>query len=144
MEKLNVEKICAGYNASREKNAGRKMPAELVIKILKESGISDNLSKRMLRSSTLFTRYKRENAGKGVHYGYIWPSTPIHINLIKSFLYPSTKVTPKKAQSFEEECIQYLKNQGYTGFKKPVGFDEDAFKKDYPQLWEKYLIYEKV
>ena len=146
MEKINVEKVCAGYNLARDKYAGRKMASEQVVKILKENGISETVSKRMLKSSTLFTRYKRENCGKGLHYGYIWPNTPVHINLIRNFLYPPVEkkeVSSKKDMSFEEECATYLRNQGYV-LKKCVGFDEDAFKKDYPQLWQKYLIYEEV
>lgn len=144
MEKINVEKVCSGYNLARDKHAGRKMPAEDVVRILKENGVSETISKRMLRNSTLFTRYKRENVGKGLHYGYIWPSTPIHINLVRNFLYPP--VEEKKTtslKSFEEECAAYLKQQGYQ-LKKFVGFDEDAFKKDYPQIYQKYLIYEQV
>jgi hypothetical protein len=123
------------------------MPAEEVIKILKENGISETISKRMLRNSTLFIRYKRENAGKGLHYGYIWPSTPIHINLVRNFLYPPVEekktISSKKDMSFEEECAEYLRKQGYQ-LKKCIGFDEDTFKKDYPQIWKKYLIYEEV
>ena len=34
-------------------------------------------------------------------------------------------------------------SNGYK-LKKCIGFDEDAFKKDYPQIWAKYLIYENV
>ena len=145
MEKINIEKVCAGYNTARQQNAGRKMSAEDVVKILKENGVSETTSKKMLKSSTLFTRFKREKAGRGLHYGYIWPNTPIHVSLIKGLLYPP-KENPsnnKKDISFEEECAAYLRNQGYK-LKKCVGFDEDAFKKAYPQLWSKFLIYEEV
>lgn len=145
-EKINVEKTCAGYNAARTANAGRKMGREQVINILKENGISETLALRMSKSDTLFTRYQRENCGKGRHLGYIWPQTPVHVNIFKNWLYPPTeekKPVEKKNLSFEEECTQYLLNQGYQ-IKKCVGFDEDAFKKDYPQLWKKYLIYEEV
>jgi hypothetical protein len=144
MERINVEKACAGYNTARTANAGRKMSREQVITILKENGISGVLAKKMTQSSTLFTTYKRENCGRGKHLGYIWPTMPIHVNVFRNWLYPSQKDNaPKKDVSFEEECAEYLRKQGYL-LKKCVGFDEDAFKKDYPQLYEKYLMYENI
>ena len=145
MEKINVEKACAGYNTARNLNAGKKMPREMVIKILKENGISEALAIRMSKNNTLFTKFKRENCGRGKHIGYIWPSDPIHINIFRNWLYPVDKknLQTNKKLSFEEECAEYLRKQGYQ-LKKCIGFDEDAFKKDYPQLWSKYLIYEEV
>ena len=144
-EKIDVEKACAGYNSARTANAGKKMPREQVIKILREYGISETLAIKMTRSETLFTRFKRENCGKGLHLGFIWPSTPIHISIFRNWLYPVKENAPeeKKKLSFEEECAEYLRKKGYQ-LKKCVGFDEDAFKKDYPQLYAKYLIYESV
>ena len=140
--KINVEKVCVGYNTARSLNSGRKMSREDVIKILKENGISEALSIKMSKNDTFFTRYKRENCGKGKHIGYIWPLNPIHISVFRNWLYPPVDKKVKKL-SFEEECAEYLRKQGYQ-LRKCVGFDEEAFKKDYPQLWEKYLIYEEV
>ena len=144
-EKINVEKTCAGYNTARNENMGKKMSREMVINILKSHGISGSLAVKMTRDDTLFTRFQRENCGKGKHIGFIWPSTPIHINVFRNWLYPVDKKTPStgKKLTFEEECADYLRKQGYQ-LKKCVGFDEDTFKKDYPQLWSKYLIYEEV
>jgi hypothetical protein len=145
MEKINLEKVCAAYNTARNENVGKKMPREMVINILKSHGISGSLAIKMIRNDTLFTRFQRENCGKGKHIGFIWPSTPIHINILRKWLYPPVEKQPetKKNLSFEEECAEYLRKQGYQ-LKKCVGFDEDSFKKDYPQLYERYLIYENV
>jgi hypothetical protein len=145
MEKINLEKVCAAYNTARNENVGKKMPREMVINILKSHGISGSLAIKMIRNDTLFTRFQRENCGKGKHIGFIWPSTPIHINILRKWLYPPVETHPetKKNLSFEEECAEYLRKQGYQ-LKKCVGFDEDSFKKDYPQLYERYLIYENV
>lgn len=141
MERINVEKACAGYNTARTANAGRKMSREQVINILKENGISGVLAKKMAQSSTLFTTYKRENCGKGKHIGYIWPTTPIHMSIFRNWLYPKKDVVvDKKESSFEDECVAYLKEKGYT-LKRVIGFNEDKFKQDYPQLYQKYLIY---
>lgn len=143
MEKINLEKVCAAYNTARNENVGKKMPREMVINILKSHGISESLAIKMTRNDTLFTRFQRENCGKGKHIGFIWPTTPIHISILRKWLYPVEKQPETKKLSFEEECAEYLRKQGYK-LKKCVGFDEDAFKRDYPQLYEKYLIYENV
>jgi len=149
MQKINVEQLCASYNKARTENAGRKMPSEKVIEILRSNGVSHTLAIKMVRCDTFFIRYRRENCGRGLHLGYIWPETPIHVNVFKNWAYPTTKKeapiksVKKDDKSFEEECAEYLRKQGYK-LKKCVGFDEDAFKKAYPQLWEKFLIYEEV
>jgi hypothetical protein len=100
----------------------------------------------MMRESILLTPCKRENAGKGNYKGFIFPLTPVHISWFENWL-SDKKETPKvsieKDGDFESECAEYLKSKGYQ-LKKCLGFDEDAFKKDYPQIYQKYLIYESI
>jgi hypothetical protein len=147
MEKINEESICEAYNKARMQHIGHKQSPEQVKEILKSFGISGSLCRKMLSNSTLFNKSKRENAGKGRHLCYIFSYQPIHVSWFKNWLYPPIENKEssinKKDRSFEEECAAYLKQQGYQ-LKKCTGFDEDAFKKDYPQLYEKYLIYENV
>ena len=147
MKKVNVQEICERYNKARSQNAGRKGGIEWTSDILRSFGIGANMAKRMMREPTLFTPCKRENAGKGNYKGLIFPCTPVHISWFESWLSDKKKETPKisieKDENFEKECAIYLKHQGYQ-LKKCVGFDEDAFKRDYPQIWAKYLIYESV
>lgn len=42
-----------------------------------------------------------------------------------------------------EQTIALLKAEGYK-VMKPLRFNEEAFKKDYPKLYENYLVYESV
>lgn len=148
-QKINIEDVCGKYNSARHENKGRKMSREDVCKILKSSGLSEKTSLRLLSNQTTFPRYKRETGKRGVHYGYIWPIEPVHINIMKEILYPSetfkkkNNSSSKKPLSFEEECAQYLMKQGYK-LKKCLGFDEARFKKDYPDLYEKYLVYKEI
>ena len=147
-QKINIEEVCKAYNLAREEYKGKKGDSEWIIKILKENGISGSLAKRMLGQSTLFQQFVRTGQGRGRHLGYIWPSGgSVYKEWFKNWLYPpvsnNAPVGAKKEQSFEEECAEYLRKQGYK-LKKLVGFDEDAFKEAYPQLWEKFLIYEEV
>jgi hypothetical protein len=115
-----------------------------VSEVLRNEGLSGNMIKRILRETTLLTPFKRENAGKGNYRGYIFPHTSVNIKWFEYWLSKKENIpSVKKEQSFEEECAEYLRKQGYK-LRKCVGFDEDAFKKAYPQLWEKFLIYEEV
>lgn len=144
MKKVNAQQICEQYNKARSQNADRKGSIKWTLDILKSFGIGTNMAKRMMRESVLFTPCKRENAGRGNNKGLIFPCIPVHISWFENWL--SEKKTPKvsvKDENFETTCATYLKQQGYK-LKKLIGFDEDAFKKAYPQLWEKFLVYEEV
>lgn len=146
-KKINTEEISAKYNSVRDAYKGRKLSNEQVIKLLKEAGISQSMSIKIAANSTLLQQFKREGMGKGKHIGYIFPYNPVHKTWFENWIYPKHSEKPKisidKDENFESECAAYLKQQGYQ-LKKCVGFDEETFKKDYPQLWSKYLIYENV
>lgn len=145
-KKINAEEVSAKYNSVREANKGRKLSNEQVIKLLKEEGLSGSMAARIVANDTLLQRFKREGCGRGKHIGYIFPYSPVYRTWFENWIYPKHSEKPKiidKGRDFESECATYLKQQGYQ-LKKCVGFDEDAFKKDYPQIWSKYLIYEEV
>lgn len=147
MKKLNPEEISAKYNSVRDKNVGKKFTNEQVINLLKEAGISQAMAVKIAANSTLMTQFRREGMGRGKHIGYMFPYNSIHNTWFKNWIYPphseKPKVSVERDKDFESECAAYLKQQGYQ-LKKCIGFDEDAFKKDYPQIWSKYLIYETV
>jgi hypothetical protein len=145
-KKINTEEVSAKYNSVREANKGRKLSNEQVIRLLKEAGISQSMAIKITANSTLLQQFKREGCGRGKHIGYIFPYNPVHRTWFENWIYPKhsePKISIEKDENFESECANYLKQQGYQ-LKKCVGFDEDAFKRDYPQLWSKYLIYESV
>ena len=146
-KKINTEEISAKYNSVRDANKGKKFSNEQVIKLLKEAGISQSMSIKIAANNTLLQQFKREGMGKGKHIGYIFPYNPVHKTWFENWIYPKHSEKPKisieKDENFESECAAYLKQQGYQ-LKKCVGFDEETFKRDYPQLWSKYLIYENV
>jgi hypothetical protein len=146
-KKINVDQVCEAYNKARVQNMGKKGNSEYIINILKSFGVSGAIAKRMIGESALFQQFHRENAGRGNHKGYIFPQTPVHVSWFQNWIYGKKEETPKisikKDENFEAECASYLKQQGYQ-LKKCIGFDEEAFKKDYPQLYTKYLIYENI
>jgi hypothetical protein len=146
-KKINTEEVSAKYNSVREANKGRKFSNEQVIKLLKEAGLSGSMAIKIAANSTLLQQFRREGQGRGKHIGYIFPYNPINKIWFENWIYPKHSEKPKfsidKDKDFESECATYLKQQGYQ-LKRCVGFDEDAFKKDYPQIYQKYLIYENV
>lgn len=147
--KINIKNVCESYNKARMQNIGTKFSSKKAIETLKSFGLSKNMSEKMLRQTVLFTRVKREGRGRGNHVGYVFNYEPVHMSWFHNWLTPvkkesTTPVVTSKDEKFEEECVAYLRNLGYSGFKKPVGFDETKFKKDYPGLYEKYVIYETL
>lgn len=146
-KKINTEEVSAKYNSVRENNKGKKFSNEQVVKLLKEAGLSGSMAAKIVANNTLLQQFKREGMGRGKHIGYIFPYNPIHKTWFENWIYPkhseTSKIPVDKDKDFESECAAYLKQQGYQ-LKKCVGFDEEAFKRDYPQIWSKYLIYEEV
>lgn len=147
MKRINTEEVSAKYNLVRDKNHGKKLSHEQVIKFLKEAGLSGSIALKITSNSTLLQQFRRENCGRGKHIGYIFPYNPVHKSWFENWIYPKHSEKPKisieRDKDFESECATYLKQQGYK-LKKLIDFDEDAFKKDYPQIWAKYLIYEEI
>lgn len=146
-KKINTEEVSARYNSVRDANKGKKFSNEQVIRLLKEAGISQSMAIKIAANNTLLQQFKREGCGRGKHIGYIFPYNPVHKAWFENWIYPKHSEKPTisidRDKDFESECANYLKQQGYQ-LKKCAGFDEEAFKKDYPQLWSKYLIYEEI
>jgi hypothetical protein len=151
--KVTAEGLCKVYNTFRQQRVGQKLVGEQLMNLLhKEGGISKWIVNKMLQNPTFFTKVKRE--GKKCT-GYMFQYNPVNIHLFETWLKDQKSVPPKKEEkkelSFEEECVQYLNNiciKG-TNIKKYkiemcLSFDEEALGKDYPQLYQKYLRYEKV
>jgi len=146
-KKINTEEVSAKYNLVRDKNKGKKFSNEQVVKLLKEAGLSGSIAIKIVANPTLLQQFKIEGMGRGKHIGYIFPYNPVHKSWFENWIYPprseKPKVSVERDKDFESECAAYLKQQGYQ-LKKCIGFDEEAFKKDYPQIYVKYLIYENV
>lgn len=144
--RVTPENLCKAYNTLRQERAGQKLVSSQVEDLLAKEGISRWIVTKMLQNPTFFTKVKRES-GKGRCVGYMFQHDPVHISIFKNWLKDqksvSKKEETKKTLTLEEECVAYLHTQGYT-LQKCVGFDEASFKKDYPQLYQKYLRYEKV
>ncbi len=147
MKKLNASELCSKYNSARLKNVGKKHSSQTAVRSLMEEGISKNSALKMLRSKTLFTQVKRENAGRGNYRGYMFSYNPVHISWFNNWLNPSkpvnSTVSSKSDEDFESECVEYLKEKGYV-MRRCIGLDKEALKRDHPDIYNKYLIYKNI
>lgn len=147
-QRINVEAVCEAYNSARMQNEGKQNSPAKVIEILKSFGISENLSRRMIQNATLFERFTHKVEGKKGNFKALrFSYNPVHISFFKNWLVKKdsnpVKPTNNTTTSLEEDCVKYLKEAGYQ-LRKCIGFDEDTFSKDYPELYQKYLRYENI
>lgn len=141
--KVNPKSLCEAYNTARQELVGRKLIGENIYDILAKKGVSKWIITKMLQVPTLFTKVQRE--GKGKCIGYMFSYQPINIAWFENWLpkQSAAKKEETKKTTLEEDCIKYLQNQGYK-LQKCIGFDEERFKKECPQLYQKYLKYESI
>lgn len=143
-KRLNIEKITKQYNTARMKYEGRELSSESVKKALADEGLSVSLIKRMISSPLFFQSFTKSGYGRGYHRGYRFPYGPLHISSIQNFFYPSKKHEEDIPSVSFEDAVKVLKNKYDCQIKVCKGFDEEAFKQDYPELYQKYLVYEMV
>ena len=149
--KVNIDEVCQTFNTLRQENLHKKFSPEEMKNLMAKNGIGNAVFHRMAQLS--FFRVRTDPGhGKGNRKQYAFTDTPIYLAQFKK-VYEDVRASRRKQligepsgmkeQLTEESSCKLLKSKGYQ-LKKCVGFDEEAFKKDYPQIWRKYLIYENV
>ena len=145
ISKVTPENLCKAFNTLRQQYVGQKLISEQIVDMFQKENISKWIIYKMLQNSTLFTKIQKDSDKRC--RGYIMPSNPVNIHWFENWLKDQHSTTSKKEEkktlTLEEECIAYLKQQGFQ-MKKPKGFNVERFSKDYPQLYEKYLEFEIV
>ena len=142
--KVNPKSLCEAYNTARQELVGRKLIGENIYDIFAKKGVSKWVISKMLQVPTLFTKVQREG-GRGKCVGYMFSYNPVHISWFENWLpkQSSMKKEESKQTTLEEDCIKYLQNQGYK-LQKCVGFDEERFRKEHPDIYQRYLKYEAI
>lgn len=143
--KVTPENLCKAFNALRQQHVGQKLISEQIVDMFQKENISKWVIYKMLQTPTLFTKIQKDSDKRCK--GYMMPSNPVNIHWFENWLKDQHSTTPKKEEekklTLEEECVAYLKSQGFK-MQKPRGFNLEKFSKDYPQLYEKYLEFETV
>ena len=140
--KVNPKSLCEAYNTCRQELVGRKLVGENIYNALVKKDIPKWIVTRMLQVPTLFTKAQRE----GKKGGYMFSYSPVNIAWFEKW-FPEqhtrkAKETPKQT-TMEEDCVEYLLGQGYK-LQKCVGFDEERFRKEHPDIYQRYLKYEVI
>lgn len=139
MRKMTIEELTRKFNILREQTGERTFSGRGLDKYLMDHGFSKVFIYVMKRQNCFDCVYK------GAKAEYSFKNEPLYIGKMKS-VYSEYK-GPKKENDISKheesikECIEILKNEGYQ-IRKWKGIDVDAFRKDYPGLFEKYSIFE--
>ena len=81
---------------------------------------------------------RREKSGKNASKLYSFMDSPLNIKQMENLSISSST----KSKFNEKEAIHQLQIQGFKVLK-PIGFDEEKFRKENPELYKKYLIYDE-
>lgn len=138
MKKVDYEKKCAAFNTIRMQNQNKTLTREEFIKLMSSIGINQNIINLIIR----FNYVMSERVG--VNKLYSFKSVPLYKAQLESLYRKDSKSRNKKENiSEEEQALNLLQSKGYQ-IKVCKGFDELRFKKDHPDLYQKYLIYETL
>lgn len=134
--KKNIAETCQAFNIFKSVNLDRIFTREQLFSELKEVGISTNVARKIVPTFC-------EISQVGKHYLYKFKDTPLLKNVLTSYYKDVAKEKKtKKTPIFNtEDSIKFLENSGYKVLKWKE-FNLESFKTDYPDLFEKYSIYE--
>ena len=147
--KVNVDEVCQTFNTLRQENLHKKFSPEEIKTLLAKNGIGNAVFRRMSQLNFFRTR---SVPGKGNCKEYAFTDCPIYLGQFKK-VYEDIRSSRRKQKAgepsgmrenlTEESALKLLKSRGYQ-LKKCLGFDEERFSEEYPELYEKYLIYKDI
>lgn len=146
--KVNVKDLTQTFNELRQNNKGKTFLGSEFQKLMTKYGFNSYLISALRKGNTF------NIIPSGASKLYSFKEEPLHITAMEyavkearaaSQKYYTSKKAPKQevVLTDEEKAVKLLKEQGYQ-LKKCVGFDEERFKKECPQLYAKYLTYESI
>ena len=145
MKKLDSKELTADFNSVAQKHKGETFLAEDLNKLL-EKYFNRSLIYAMKRANLFMV------VQTGTNKLYQFKEEPLYFQKMDKILSDwRDKVHNKKQSSVGEEpvldererAIALLKREGIV-MKKCVGFNEQLFAKENPELYQRYLIYEEI
>lgn len=139
MRRLNYEELCAKFNKMRMENQGAVFSSKHLLTMLKTIGINKNIgcklcTKGYIESHTVTGSGERE---------YHFSAAPLHKEQLRCLYENYNKNLKARKIKPIEPMIEQLKAAGYQ-ISRPVGFDEERFKADHPELYSQYQLYETI
>lgn len=135
---VNTKELCEKINRFRMENQKEIFDRNSLSLKLREIGVRDSIISRLITKG--FIPFE----ANGCTRMYMMSPDPIPYSVINS-LYEEEKAYGRKWSKnhyTSKDPIALLKEQGYI-IQKPVGFNEELFKKENPELYKKYIIYEE-
>lgn len=134
MEKKNLESLMVAFNMRRQGLVGQKLTRAEMLEELKTIGFSKTQISQLMEKGYIH----REKSGKNASKLYSFMDSPLNIKQMENLSVSSTK-----SKFNEKEAIHQLQIQGFKVLK-PIGFDEEKFRKENPELYKRYLTYEQA
>lgn len=132
MEKKNLESLMVAFNMRRQGLMNQKLTRSEMLEELKAIGFSKSQVSQLMEKGYI----RREKSGKNASKLYSFMDSPLNIKQMENL------GTSSKSKFNEKEAIHQLQIQGFKVLK-PIGFDEEKFRKENPELYKKYLIYDE-
>jgi predicted phage-related endonuclease len=137
MRKADWKSISARFNERRQ-NDRNIYSAKKMQEVCQSIGIRKDVYQLMLKKDKVFFDIKEVGTGKEIRFS----QTPVFEGVFRQLFEDakqSKKKPAKRDEAFEQECIEYLKSQGYRILRED-GVDETKLKKELPEVYEKFLI----
>lgn len=136
--KVDYVSVTEAFNKLIQSDKKIHTPSEMR-NICKGIGIRADVFQLMMKKGTFF-RTRKIGTKKEV----VFSSTPIYKNIFKELFEEAANVKKNKPKVFkEEEVIEFLKSKGYRIYRED-GINENALKKEHPELYRRYLIVNEV
>lgn len=140
MKKLDAKELTKSFNELRINKLGHTFTAKDLQTLLVKYGFNGTLT--YVIKKELFNCIRSKTT-----LLYQFQDTPVYVgkmeNIISRYRMKNQKNKNEEVVSEKDKALNLLKKEGYV-ISKCIGFDEERFKHDYPDLYEQYLIYEAV
>lgn len=136
MEKKNLESLMVAFNMRRQGLIGQRLTRSEMLGELKAIGFSKSQISQLMNKGYI----RREKSGKNASKLYSFMDSPLNIKQMENL---SLGTSSTKSKFNEKEAIHQLQINGFKVLK-PIGFDEEKFRKENPELYKKYLVYESI
>ena len=143
MKKLDSKELTADFNSVAQKHKGETFLAEDLNKLL-EKYFNRSLIYAMKRANLFMV------VRTGTNKLYQFKEEPLYFQKMDKILsdwrdkvHKQSSVGEEPVLDEREKAIALLKKEGIV-MKKCIGFNEELFAKEHPELHQKYLMYEEI
>lgn len=141
-KKVDTHELARKFNDFRQKNQGRTFSTQELYTEFAGMGFNKNIAQQL-------TRFL-DSEKIGTSKLFTFKDTPLLEIQIEGLYRKHRDISKKKALGVgpstmtEKVALDILQKAGCYRIKKAVGFDVEKFRKEHPDLYRKYTIYEYI